>query len=294
MLDLLRPIAVFTVVAETGSFRAAAERLGLSPSVVSHHISKLEARYDVALLYRSTRQLRLTAAGQDVLKYGQTLVEAGMHAQDVLQAEHSEPQGQLRIAASAILEHGRFMSDVSKFLELYPNIDLQLHFSDEEIEIVRDGFDLAIIAGNMKDSELTIQKLVSAEDAICAAPSFIAQHGQPSTPQELTKFRFIGVPGPTSLHFTKRENPKRKMSVDITPKLLVNTGDAALSLAVRGSGIARLPRLLIETRPEGELIDLLQDWELPNFNIHSVWPKNVGRRSLTRLFVEHIKTVLSS
>lgn len=295
MLDLLRPLAVFTVVAETGSFRAAADRLGLSPSVVSHHVSKLEERYDVALLYRSTRKLQLTAAGRDVLEHGKALSEAGLNAQDVLQADLAEPQGQLRIAAPAILEHGRFMDDVVQFMDLYPNVELQLHFSDERVDIIGEGYDLALRAGELDDSDLIVQKLTSVEDVICAAPSFIARYGKPATPHELANFRMIGLSlGPSKLTFRSKENSKRGVSVDLSPVTRVNTGDAALSLAVRGAGIARLPRLLIESRAKDDLVNLLEDWELPRFNIQAVWPKNVGRRSLTRLFVEHVQKILKS
>ncbi len=295
MLDLLRPLAVFTVVAETRSFRAAADRLGLSPSVVSHHVSKLEERYDVALLYRSTRKLKLTAAGQEVLEYGKALTEAGLSAQDVLQVDLAEPQGLLRVAAPAILEHGRFMDDVAQFLEIYPNIELQLHFSDERIDIIGEGYDLALRAGKLEDSDLVVQKLTSVEDVICAAPSFIEKYGEPSTPHELPNFRMIGVPSSSdSLDFKSKAGSMRGVRVHLAPVIRVNTGDAALSLAFRGSGIARLPRLLIESRTKGELVDLLQDWELPRFNIQAVWPKNVGRRSLTRLFVEHVQKILKA
>lgn len=295
MLDLLRPLAVFTTVAETGSFSAAANRLKLSPSVVSHHVSKLEERFGVALLYRSTRQLSLTAAGKDVLEQGRKVLEAGASAQDLLQADQKEPQGLLRITAPATLEHGRFMDDVAAFLELYPKIELLLDFKDERVDIIRNSYDLAIRAGALQDSELIAQRLVDVEDVLCASPAFLKEFGIPATPQELTKYTTIGVLDMTNvLVLSHRQNPKKMAKVDLRHKVSVNSGDAALSLALRGVGIARLPRLLIETRPDGELIDLLTEWQLPKVSLQAVWPKNTGRNSLSRLFVAHIVSILRS
>lgn len=294
MLDLLRPLAVFSTVAETGSFRLAANRLGLSPSVVSHHVSKLEERYDVALLYRSTRKLTLTAAGQEVLEHGMALLDAGARARDVLQADLSEPQGMLRIAAPAILEHGRFMDDIASFLQLYPKVDLHLNLSDERVDVIGGGYDLVLRAGHLQDIDLMSLKLTSVEDVICASPDFIKKYGEPAKPQDLVDFRMIGVPPrKNTLTFFDARNLKKKVTVNVTPSVHVSTGDAALSLALRGTGIARLPRLLTETQPKESLVDLLPGWSLAKFDIQAIWPRNVGHRSLARLFVEHLRGILN-
>lgn len=291
MLDHFRPLAIFSTVAETGSFRLAAERLGLSPSVVSHHVSKLEERYDVALLYRSTRQLTLTTAGQDVLEHGIALLDAGARALDVLQADLSEPQGLLRITAPAILEHGRFMDDLAEFMELNPKVDLELNFSDERIDLIAGGYDLALRGGSLDDSDLMSLKITSVEDVICASPKFIEKHGEPASPEDLVNFKLIGVPpGKSTLTFHSAKGPKHKREINVVSGVRVSTGDAALSLAIRGAGIARLPRLLIETQEQDQLVDLLPGWSLSKFDIHAIWPRNVGHRSLTRIFVDFLRS----
>lgn len=272
----------------------AADRLGLSPSVVSHHVSKLEERYDVALLYRSTRKLTLTAAGKDVLEHGAALLDAGSRARDVLQADLSEPQGVLRISAPAILEHGRFMDDIASFLELYPKVDLHLNFSDERVDVIGGGYDLVLRAGHLEDIDLMSLKLTSVEDVICASPGFIKKYGEPATPDTLVDFRMIGVPsGKNTLTFHNTRNHTETVKVDVVPSVRVSTGDAALSLALRGAGIARLPRLLTETQQKGSLVDLLPGWSLAKFDIQAIWPRNVGHRSLARLFVEHLRRILN-
>nr|WP_302661629.1 LysR family transcriptional regulator [Sulfitobacter sp. SK012] len=295
MLEFLRPLAVFSTVAECGSFRAAAERLGLSASVVSHHVSKLEDRFDVALLYRSTRKLTLTDAGAKVLEHAKHITDAGFEAVEALQTDQLRPQGKLRIATPAILEHGNFMNDVAGFLEKYPEVELDLNFSDQHVDIISEGYDLALRAGKLEDSSLMARRLASAEDVLCASPAYLAKVGRIETPGDLNKFKLIGVPSKSDvLSFRHRNDMKRKQQVKVQTSIRVNTGDAALSLAMRGVGIARVPRLLIETLPYGTLNDVLPDWALPDFEVYAVWPRNVGKRSLTRLFVDHIMSEIRS
>lgn len=109
-------------------------------------------------------------------------MNAGLSAPPRLSSLLLQIQGLLRVAAPAILEHGRFMDDVAQFLDMYPSVELQLHFSDERVDVIGEGYDLALRPGDLEDSDLMVQKLTSAEDVICAVPRFIKKYREPSTP----------------------------------------------------------------------------------------------------------------
>src|SRR5262245_60970627 len=151
MLDHLRAMAVFARTVETGSFRGAAKALGLSPSVVSHHVAQLEARLGVALLYRSTRRLTLTSDGNKLFEAARTMLEAAEGGLDQIAERSKEPSGHLSVTAPEVFVSGRVVDGLAAFARAFPKVTLAVSFTDMPLDLIRDGIDLAIRVGALAE-----------------------------------------------------------------------------------------------------------------------------------------------
>jgi len=175
MLDHLRALAVFSTVAEAGSFRAAAKKLGLSASVVSHHVTSLERHLDTPLIYRTTRKLSLTEAGKRLVTSAHTMMKAAEEGFSEVGHQTRNPTGVLRVTAPAILQYARFVARTSTFMKHYTNVELVMNFSDRQINLVEEGFDLGFRVGWLEDSSLMSRKLAAGRLHVCASPDIFGQ-----------------------------------------------------------------------------------------------------------------------
>jgi DNA-binding transcriptional LysR family regulator len=288
MIDDLRSMAVFATVVGEGSFRGAATRLGLSPSVVSHHVSQLEKRLGCALLYRSTRQLSLTDDGRVFHESCARAVEAAEEALDRVSQRQRTLSGRLRITAPAMLAGGPFMDDLSEFAEAYPEVDLDLHLDDARLNQLQDGFDVAIRIGWLEDSGLRARQLMNVQRVVCAAPALIAQHDRITHPEALENWPWVhSTMLPKFVDFTNAADETHR--VEVNTQLTVNHADAARRLAIHGRGvIVSLGFLLADDLKAGRLVQLLPDWRLQAPGIYAVWPTNVAPGSLALRFVDFL------
>lgn len=191
MLDHLRPLAVFAKVVELGSFRAAAKALGLSHSVVSHHVSQLEQMLGSTLLYRTTRRLSLTQQGERLFASAAAMLQAAESGLDEIAGGSRQPIGLLRVTVPAVLAAAHLVDDVAAFAELYPRVQLALNFSDTRRDLVSEGIDIAIRMGRLEDSSLKSRKLAVIPDALFASPSYVARHPRPRRPADLAQWDWL-------------------------------------------------------------------------------------------------------
>ncbi|MCG9554509.1 LysR family transcriptional regulator [Vibrio sp. Isolate31] len=152
MLNQLRQIVIFAKTVEHGSFRKAAKALHLSPSVVSHHIAKLEEQLGVALLYRSTRKISLTSDGETLLVSAHAMIEAAEDFLNVATKQSAQLMGELSVALPAVLQRTDFVNHIGAFAQLHPNVNIRLDFSDLQRDLVKDGIDVAIRMGSLEDA----------------------------------------------------------------------------------------------------------------------------------------------
>ena len=163
-------MVVFAKTVETGSFRGAARALGLSPSVVSHHVAQLEAGLDVALLYRSTRRLTLTEPGRKFFAAAREMVAAAERGLELVAVNSENPSGHLSVAVPAALLSETLFDDLAGFAAAFPQVALTMHFSDTQVDLIREGIDVAIRAGTLKDSALKSKKLFEFPRQLVASP----------------------------------------------------------------------------------------------------------------------------
>ncbi len=290
MIDHLRALAVFAKVAEAGSFRAAAKNLGISASVVSHHVTSLERHLDTPLIYRTTRRLSLTSAGKQLAGSASKMLSAAEDGFAHIGHASSNPTGSLNISAPAIFQYARFLARVSTFAKRNPRVEITVSFSDRRHNIVEEGFDLAFRIGTLRDSSLIARKLTDGTHLICASPGYLQDQPKIRHPSDLTGLQQIQVAGvspPMQLTSTGRKPVKQ--TIRIPSRITVDSGFAAMRMAKLGCGIAVLPDFLVrEAITAGELVDALPRWSPPPFGIFAVWPNNPGTNALRTSFVDFI------
>jgi len=293
MIDDLRSMAVFATVVAEGSFRGAATRLSLSPSVISHHVSRLEKRLDCALLYRSTRRLSLTDDGRVFHAACARALDAAEEGLNSVANRQSELAGRLRIGAPAMLASGPFVSDILAFADAYPAVELELCLADDRKNQIEAGFDVSIRLGWLEDSALRARQLLSVRRRLCAAPQLVERMGAPQHPADLVNWpwvyetmlaRFVDFTGPKDATYR----------VPTTGRLSTNHAETAKRFALAGAGaFASIDFLVAEELAAGRLVELLPDWRIPSAGAYAVWPANVSRNSLSMRFVDFLHAQVS-
>ncbi len=288
MIDQLRALAVFAKTVEAGSFRAAAGMLGLSPSVVSHHIAQLEARYGVALLYRSTRKLSLTPDGQRLFTSAQSMLAAAEAGLDGLAGRAQDPAGSLRITLPAVLAMSHWIDDIAAFVQHYPKIALSLNFSDVQRNLIGDGIDVALRLGWLRDSSLKARKLDNAPRHLYATPDYVARHPAPQVPADLIGWDWIylsSVNHGAAVTGSAGETHR----LDFSPRLTVDDAIAMYRFARAGLGVTIAPHFLADQDVrEGRIVEVLPEWRVEPLGLYAVWPPNAPRESLTGRFVDFL------
>lgn len=288
MIDQLRSIAVFSTVVDRGSFRAAASHLGIAPSRVSEIVSQLEKNLGVTLLYRSTRQLSLTNEGVHLHDKARAMLAAAEEGLDAISPHSEEPMGVLRITAPAFVTQTALMERFATFSQNYPKVSLAFHFSDQPVDVIRDGFDVAIRAGWPQASELMLRTIGSAARFLVASPGYFASKPEPSAPQDLETWnwvRFTMRPDQTELTRATGET----VSIRGSSTVSVNSADALYEFAARGVGLTAIPEHLARRGfDRGELVQVLPEWSLRPLGLHVLWPDQSRRANLTILFVRFL------
>ncbi|MGB0134696.1 LysR substrate-binding domain-containing protein [Dokdonella sp.] len=288
MIDDLRSMAVFATVVGEGSFRGAAKRLELSPSVVSHHVSQLEKRLGCALLYRSTRHLSLTDDGRIFHQACARAVEAAEEGLHSVASRKLELTGKLRVTCPALLAPGPFVDDALAFSETYPGVELQLDFDDERHSMVKEGYDVAIRIGWLDDSALRARKLLVLQRVLCASPELVARHAAIAHPDDLRQWPWIQE-SMLPAHIDFNGPSEETCRVQLRSRITTNHVQAARQLAVGGAGVlAALDVVVAEDLAAERLVPLLPAWQMANPSAYAVWPANAARGSLVLRFVDFL------
>lgn len=272
----LNAVAVFLKVVEMQSFRAAARALELPKSTVSLKLAQLEDRLGVRLLERTTRSLHLTDAGAAYHRQLVPAFDALNEAERAVTELQSSPSGRLRITTT--VEFGQYsgvVSDVlAEYLRLYPAVELAVELSDRRVNLIEEGFDVAIRAGVLEDSTLIARRLGSGGTfRIYASPSYLRERGVPKRPSDLASHDCMVMTNqshPTNWQFRGKRKP---IVVGIRPRLAVNSFLVLRAVTVAGRGLARLPAYIGDPLCEsGALTTVLDDFALPAWQWHAVYP----------------------
>ncbi|WP_338863712.1 LysR family transcriptional regulator [Myxococcus stipitatus] len=277
MTDRLSGVLVFVQAAEAGGFALAAQRLGLTRSAVGKSIARLEERLGTRLFQRTTRQQRLTDDGQVFYERcvrALSELEAGEAALD---SGRSEPLGRLRVTSSVLFGRHLVAPLLCELAREHPGLELEMSFSDRVVDLIEDGYDLAIRVAPLADQAgLTARKLGAQMMVVCASPDYVARHGRPRTLEDLTRHEAItyGRQG-LSKPWLFPDGKGGDTPVRVRGRLRLDDLEAIADAATQGMGIAWLPCWLIaEQLHRGELVDVLEGVGRHGNEIFAVWPQN--------------------
>lgn len=285
MLDL-NDIAVFARVVEAGSFTAAARLLRMPKTTVSRRIAALEQAVGARLLQRTTRSLAMTDAGR--LYYQQSsealrlIEEANLH----LAEARAEPSGTIRISAPAGFADYLLNSAVFDFLAAYPKTKAELILTDDRLNLVEHGIDLAFRTGILPDSTLIARKLEATHRILCASPDYLANRDLPRLPADLVHHHCIILGSSADGGQWVLVGPRSQESVMVSGRFAANDVQAALSAALAGYGIAQLPHKLTEAAMrDGRLRRVLADYTTPAGGLYVVYPSSRHLSPLVKAFI---------
>jgi len=288
MSDDYRGLAVFVAVFEAGSFSAAGRRLKLSTSVISHHISKLEARLGAPLFFRSTRSLSLTPEGAKILDAARRMVASGEEALDALAEDTDQPVGALRVTLPAFGMNSPMHSAIWRFVKAHPLVAMSLYSSDKPVDLVREGFDLAIRLGQLSDSTLKSRRIGSFHRKIVASPKYLQNRPKIRDLNDLAESDFVSL----SMVSDTITVQYKGEDVHVTPRnirLEVDAVTAGLAAVLKGLGVMSLPLNEIEQDlKDGTLVEVSNEWKLPIFGVYAVWPDSGPQKKLTRRLIDFL------
>lgn len=286
-------VALFARVARAGSFTKAAAELGLPKSSASRGVARLERELGVRLLQRTTRKLVLTEAGHAYYDSIRRAVSAIDEADEAARELGSEPRGLVRVTAPTDLGTPDLAVVLAQFTRKYPGIRVEMSFTTRHVDLVAEGFDMAIRAGKLEDSSLIVRRIGSSEAALFAAPSYLRRRGRPKTVEELANHDWVLYrphAGRSTFHLS---GPDGEKDIEVTGPILADEFTFCRAAAEAGAGIVFLPiPLAADAAYAGRLEQVMPDWVLPGGTINLVFPSSrqiPTRVTLLRdVLVEHL------
>jgi len=289
-MDRFENLETFIAVVETGSFTAAADRLGVAKSAVSRRVSALEERLGAQLLTRTTRRLSQTDAGRAFYDRSVRILADLDEAESTVAETHGELRGRLRIALPLSFGVRHMCAPIAEFSAAHPGVTFELDLNDRRVDLVEEGADLAIRIGHLGDSSLIARRLFESRLIVCASPDYLERHGVPETPDALTEHDcliYSNVADPD--RWSYRDGAGQERRVDVNAAMRVSSGDFIVESAVRGLGIAMQPAFIAgDAIRRGELVPVLTDLSWPTTPAWALYPPARHLSSRVRAFIDFI------
>ena len=283
----LNEMAIFVRVVESGSFTGAAKALSLPKSSVSRKITQLEERLGVRLIQRTTRSLSLTDTGSAYHAHCARILGEIEEANIAVTQMQSTPSGTLRITAPVLFGSTVLSGLIAEYMELHPQVNIDLVLSDQVLDLVQEGIDVAFRIGHLEDSSLIGRYLGDVKAILCASSDYIARNGTPTPPAEIANHQVISATGWTQWSLKGPE--EKEINVNIKPRLKVNDLSSLYTLALSGTGIAALPVLIAASAIKSKnLVPILCDWPFEATPIHTLYASNRHLSAKVRSFVDFV------
>jgi DNA-binding transcriptional LysR family regulator len=289
-MDKFQEMASFVAVVEAGSFVGAADVIGLSKAAVSRHVADLEQRLGARLLHRTTRRLSLTDDGQLFFARAKEMLAAVDESESEISSRSGEPSGRLRINAPLSFGILHLAPLWPRFTQLYPKVSLDIDLSDRVVDLVEEGYDLAVRITNLPNSQLVSRELATTRMIACASPPYLAQHGTPEHPSDLAQHEVISYS-----YFAARDEwtftavDDTSVVVRTHARIHANNGDTCRAAALEHQGIILQPDFLVaDDLRRGDLVELLPTWRAMTLGIHALYPSRKHLPIKTRRLVDFL------
>lgn len=289
-MDRIDAMRAFVSVVNEGSFSNAATAMQLSPQLVSKYVSKLEEQLNIRLLNRTTRKVSLTEAGTDYFQHAQQILLSIDDMESKLGGLQQNPKGTLRISAPVSFALKHMAQLVTDFQTKYPSVIVDLQLNDRKVDIVEEGFDVALRIGQLKSSSLIAKHVAPIRVILCASPDYLKTHGTPNRPEDLKDHRY--------LHYSYMERNIKETIYQwlgtedgqLQGELSSNNGDLLVSAAIAGGGIALQPTFIAsEAISKGELVTVLSDYEPETLGLYAVYAHRKLLPHKIRCFIDFIE-----
>ena len=289
-MDRLRAFEVFASVVSRGSFTRAADALDTSPANVTRYVNELEAHLGTRLLNRSSRKLSLTESGEALYERSKSILEEVADAEALASSATLQPRGRLRINAPVSFGIRHLAPLWPRFMQRYPDVELDIALSDRVVDIVEEGYDLAIRISRSGSATHAARKLASSRNIVCASPAYVKAHGQPDRPADLVGHRCLGYTYAATAnewHFVDEQG--RPHAVKVNYVMHANNGDTAREAAIAGQGVIWQPAFLVgEDLREGRLVPLLPGYRMPDIDVLAVYPSRRHVSAKVRVMVDFL------
>jgi DNA-binding transcriptional LysR family regulator len=289
-MDRFADLQTFVRIVTSGSLSGAAEHLDVAKSAVSRRLAELEQRLGVQLVRRTTRRLSLTASGQAFYdRCVRILADLEEAEQDVLQA-HAALRGRLRVALPLSFGLLHLAPAIQDFMALHPDVEFDLDFNDRQVDLLQEGFDVAIRIAQLPDSSLMARRIAPIHQVVCASPAYFARHGRPQHPAELAQhvclaYSNLANPGTWSY----QEPGGHSAAVKIPIRLKSNNGDFLTRAALAGQGIVMQPSFFVyQMLASGALMAVLTQFHWPEINAYALYPATRHLSTRVRAFVDFL------
>ncbi len=279
-------IDTFATVVEIGSFSGAANSLGVSKAHVSRQISKLEERLGTRLLNRTTRQIALTRSGEGFYQRCRSLLDGLEDAEQAVMDLQASPSGLIRVTAAGMFGE-KYITEASvAFMKKYPQVTMELDFSSRVIDLIHEGYDLAIRAGVLRDSSLVARLVTNRRLVVAASPAYLAAQGEPTTFGDLKHHNCLVGSLPT---WRYRDSSGQHLDIRVDGNWHSNNGHALVNAALGGLGIVQLPEFYLDGYlRSGEMIEVLREYAPTDNGIWAVFPGNRHLSTKVRLYIEFL------
>lgn len=288
-MDRLVSMEVFISVVELGSFTATASAFRMSPSMVSKHINALEKRLGSTLLTRTTRRLHVTEIGRNYFENCKEILRQINSAEAGAEILRGVPKGLLKVSAPIWFGTSPLSSIISDYLLEYPEVSVELSLSDRFVDIIDEGFDVAIRIGELDDSSYVARKLSYFESVVCASPIYIQKYGEPKNPEDLKDHQCLSFTSWKSDGGWKMLSKNLNTKVNGKSRFDSNNGQALREAALKGLGLILMPKVLLEQNiKDGSLVEVLHKFHPRPRPVNAVYPKE--RQTTPRLttFVDYL------
>ncbi len=289
-MDRLRALEVFVEVVRKDGFARAAEALDTSPANVTRYISDLEAHLQTRLLNRSSRKMSLTSSGEALFERAKSILDDVAEAEAIVSSATMQPHGVLRINAPLSFGVLHLAPLWAKFMQQYPDVELDVALIDRVVDIVEEGYDMAIRISRSGSTSNVARKLASSQNFLCASPEYIQRYGMPGTPAELQQHRCVGYSyAATADEWQLLDAAGKPLSVKVNCIMHTNNGDTARAAALGGLGIIWQPSFLIGTDLRaGRLVRVLPDHHLPDIDVLAVYPSRRHLSAKVRVMIDFL------
>lgn len=285
----LEDIQIFIRIVEAGGIGKAAEQLNLAKSAVSRRLADLEQRLGTKLIQRTTRTSSLTEAGKSYYQRALKVTEAVEEMNSTTAAEDAQLEGTLRLAVPLSFGLDHLTPALDLFAKEHPQLTLQIDFSDREVDMVEEGFDLAFRITDLKDSTIQARKIVPIKFAILASPDYLQKYGEPKTHHDLKDHKVLKYSFSQSTEWGLVDKDGQMHHINFTSHIHANNGSFLVYMATKGHGIVLSPTFICwEAVATGDLVPVLTDYHIPSIHAYAIYPQNRYLSQKARVFIDFL------